>query len=387
MDNFNEIHATLSTVPGLCDSLGMEKAMAFVRLAGRLKDAITTAQPPSHNAAEPPDELPDGIRTFLGAAVDLPMEYIDGCWKAFANLIWTYDENGKTKGSDADAFKKYGLDKVLSSRMLFPPSHYCNTPGCTNTNMLRDKDGASKAVLYTLSDGACATFASHLTCSGCRARYYPNYVVREGTRTYYEETPDAIQVAEHQYVERAVLSLFTNLMLISWTSATNGARVYNDSLSQPDKIPDHPDWMDTTFKLRPENVWDGFILLSLLEDHEARGATLRVPHTGDQQDRFTQAMQERNARIQLCGQPEWGHYCTKCLRVWDEDGKMSNTAEKLHVLVIDGISIGHPCWRRRRRRLQTAGRWRGDEPAQTGYRSRRRRGWSFDAGRRRKTSG
>ncbi|KAJ7473207.1 hypothetical protein FB451DRAFT_1174869 [Mycena latifolia] len=94
IDNFNEIYATLSTVPGLCDSIGMEKAMAFVRLAGRLKDTITTAQPPSHDAAEAPQELPDGIRTFLGSAVDLPTEYIDGCWKAFGDLIWTYDEDG-----------------------------------------------------------------------------------------------------------------------------------------------------------------------------------------------------------------------------------------------------------------------------------------------------
>lgn len=112
-------------------------------------------------------------------------------------------------------------------------------------------------------------------------------------------------------------------MLISWTSATNGARVYDSCLSQPENFPDHPDWMDTSFKLRPEHVWDGFIILSLLEDHTARSAILRVPHTGDQRDRFTAAMEERNARIQLCGQPEWGHYCTKCLRVWDENGKLS----------------------------------------------------------------
>ncbi|KAJ7712770.1 hypothetical protein B0H16DRAFT_1342021 [Mycena metata] len=349
MDNFNEIYATLSAVPGLCDSIGMEKGMAFVRLAGRLKDAITVVQPPTHDAADAPEHLPDGIRTFLGSAIDLPMEYIDGCWKAFSNIVWKYDEDGKTKGSDAEAFKRYGLDNLLSSRMLFPPSHYCNTPGCTNTNTLRDKAGPLKAVLYTLSDGACATFSTHLSCPSCRARYYPNYVVRDGTRTYYDQIPSAVQVAEHQYVERALLNLFTNLLLISWTSATNGARVYNETLSQPEKRPDHPDWMDTSFKLRPEHVWDGFLLISLLEDYEARGATLRVPHTGDQKDRFTAVMQERNTRIQLCGQPEWGHYCTKC-RAAARCRRDGSTAprliffvEKLHVVVIDGISIGHPC--------------------------------------------
>ncbi|KAJ7041475.1 hypothetical protein C8F04DRAFT_1252808 [Mycena alexandri] len=281
--------------------------MAFIRLAARLKDKVTTAQPPSHHAADTPEDLPEGIRTFLGSAVDLPTEYVDGCWKAFSSFIWKYDDKGKTKGSEADAFRKFGLDNVLASRMLFPPTHYCNTPGCTYTSLLRDKDGPSKAVLYTLSDGACATFASHLSCPGCRTRYYPNYAVRNGIRVYYGKIPNEIQVTEHQYVERAVLNLFTNLLLISWTFATNGARVYNEALPQPENFPDHPDWMDTSFKLRPEHGWDGFVLLSLLQDYEARQVTLRVPHTGDQQERFTAAMHiidsskllTRNA-IKLC---------------------------------------------------------------------------------------
>ena len=31
MDTFNEIYAQLSAVPGLCDSIGMEKGMQFIR--------------------------------------------------------------------------------------------------------------------------------------------------------------------------------------------------------------------------------------------------------------------------------------------------------------------------------------------------------------------
>ncbi|KAJ7351332.1 hypothetical protein DFH08DRAFT_957652 [Mycena albidolilacea] len=314
--------------------------MEFVRLAARLKDAILTAQPPSHDASQPPDEIPAGIRTFLGSAIDIPIEYIDGCWKAFGNLVWTYNENGKTTGTDAEAFKNFGLDHLLSAHMLFPPTRYCTSPRCSNRKMLRDKDGASKVVLYTLSDALKFPFGkSQRPPEGCHARYYPNYVVRDGIRTYYDKIPDAIQVGEHQYVDRTVLKLFLNLMLISWTSATNGARVYDTSLSQPESFPDHPDWMETSFKLRPEHVWDGVIILSLLEDHEARTATLQVPHTGDQRDRFTAAMEERNTRIQLCGQPEWGHCCNKFLRVWETDGKI----RKIHVVVIDGVTIGHPC--------------------------------------------
>jgi hypothetical protein len=143
---------------------------------------------------------------------------------------------------------------------------------------------------------------SHGSLPGCKSRYYPNYIVRDGVRNYYNEIPDAIQVGEHQYVERTVLNLFINLMLISWTSATNGARVYGTSLSQPENFPNHPDWIDTSINLRHEHVWDGFIILTLLEDLAARSETLRVPHTGDQQDRFTTAMEEHNTHIQLCRQ-------------------------------------------------------------------------------------
>ncbi|KAJ7175576.1 hypothetical protein C8R46DRAFT_1030613 [Mycena filopes] len=55
MDTFNELYA----VPGLCDSIGMEKAMQFIRIASRLKDSINTAQHPTHNASEASDEIPN----------------------------------------------------------------------------------------------------------------------------------------------------------------------------------------------------------------------------------------------------------------------------------------------------------------------------------------
>ncbi|KAJ7815073.1 hypothetical protein B0H13DRAFT_1924415 [Mycena leptocephala] len=43
------------------------------------------------------------------------MDYVDGCWKAFSDLVWSYDEAGKTKGADTEAFKKHGLDNLLGS--------------------------------------------------------------------------------------------------------------------------------------------------------------------------------------------------------------------------------------------------------------------------------
>jgi hypothetical protein len=115
MDTFNEIHAKLSSVPGLCDSIGMEKSMAFVRMTARLKDAITLAQPPHHDAGEAPELLPDNVRDFLGSVTEMPLDFVDGCWRAFRSLIWEYDENGKNQGTDAQAFKKHGLDNHFCS--------------------------------------------------------------------------------------------------------------------------------------------------------------------------------------------------------------------------------------------------------------------------------
>ncbi|KAJ7602958.1 hypothetical protein DFH06DRAFT_1257773 [Mycena polygramma] len=281
MSTMDEVLAFLSQVPGLKESIGMDKATAFVRLASRLKDEIVLAQPSTYDPSTAPSELPEHVRSFLGEATDMPDEFVSGCWSAFSQTIWTHEEDGSSSGKDAKMFREFGLDHLLSlcedsylsqrRVCFFPPSKCCTTPGCMNTNLLRDKDGLKKVVLFTLSDGACATYAGNLRCSSCRTNYYNNYSVCDGIRTYYPGVPDAIQVAEHHYVEREVLSLFIGLMLISWTSATNAARVYDTCLSKPETRPDHPDWPpERSFKLRTEHVWDGFLLKRTVEGRRER---------------------------------------------------------------------------------------------------------------------
>jgi hypothetical protein len=72
-------------------------------------------------------------------------------------------------------------------------------------------------------------------------------------------------------------------MLISWTSATNAARVYDTCLSKPENQPNHEDWPpERSFKMRTEHVWDSFLLLSLLEDYEEQKQILHDPDTGEQ---------------------------------------------------------------------------------------------------------
>jgi hypothetical protein len=90
--------------------------------------------------------------------------------------------------------------------------------------------------------------------------------------------------------------------------------VYNTCLSQPEN---QPDVWQFGFELRTEQVWDGFCLLSLLEDHAQRRTVLIVPDDGAQKDRFTDAMKSRNLRMQQAGQEEYAHACSKCVRVWE----------------------------------------------------------------------
>ena len=60
-------------------------------------------------------------------------------------------------------------------------------------------------------------------------------------------------------------------------------------------------------RLTTEHVWDAFVILFLLKDHERQGTILDVPHIGLQKDWFSSAMKTRNERIICYGQPEVSH--------------------------------------------------------------------------------
>ena len=159
-DNFNEILGLLEQCPGLPGAIGMEKAMVFVRLATRLKDEIISKQKPGQDPSQPPDMLPPNVSDFLGHTVQIPDEYVSGCWHAFRQTVWQRDVNGDSVGADAKLFKEYGLQNLLckwfifygesefpavikATQTLFPPMREC-----------------------TLGEGACPTYSTHLHCHG-----------------------------------------------------------------------------------------------------------------------------------------------------------------------------------------------------------------------------
>jgi hypothetical protein len=110
-------------------------------------------------------------------------------------------------------------------------------------------------------------------------------------------------------------------MNLAWVSAANCAAIYlhTHNVKEGSHIP--KSWPFQP-KLNGKNVYDGFVLLALLEDHQRRLSVLSVPHGGDQSMRFKVAMQERNNKIRLYGQDELRHHCEKCVRVYNgDDGK------------------------------------------------------------------
>ena len=134
--------------------------------------------------------------------------------------------------------------------------------------------------------------------------------------------------------------------------------MYNLTLSKGHQAP--PDWA-FNLELSSDNVYDGFVIVSLLEDHAKCNDTLKVPHTGLQKDRLRAAMKGRNLRMQLYNQPEVHHYCKGCCRFYaDSEGKgnairhvvrqhITHTlvyfvvTHKCWVVVIDGVTVGCCC--------------------------------------------
>jgi hypothetical protein len=48
---------------------------------------------------------------------------------------------------------------------LYPPTTKCLNSTCTNSNNLRERGELRQVILFTLADGACATFAAHYYCN------------------------------------------------------------------------------------------------------------------------------------------------------------------------------------------------------------------------------
>jgi len=149
--------------------------------------------------------------------------------------------------------------------------------------------------------------------------YHRNFRVEKRQRIYYHEIPDILQIGEHQFAEIRVINTWISMMLFSWTSATNCARIYNETSQQLQPTGSSISW-PFNLSVTSSQVYDAFTLLSLLEDCQLQNSTLIVPHKGtlgaSGLGRFAEAVHIRNERLRHCSQPELYHYCNKCTRFY-----------------------------------------------------------------------
>ncbi|KIJ07348.1 hypothetical protein PAXINDRAFT_90571 [Paxillus involutus ATCC 200175] len=338
MSLFTQLLQHLQRKPCLVTQNTVHTLFSFISIASNLRDDMILTQPSTISSSIPPCILSPVFRIFLAAACSLSEDEVSSSWELFKDIIW---EGGLSNINSKEVWEEYGRRRGFAQHLLYPPTHVCTNAACNRSKkgLLLKKAEQRSVVLMTLAEGPCQAKSVHLYCEACKTDYRHNYRVVAGERFYYDEQPQNVQVADHVILELSVVELFKTAMDVSWTSATNCARLYNFSLSGGKEAPmGYP----IKFELTQEHVWDAFVITSLLDDCKCRKKTLPVPHTGAQRDRFTAATVARNRRIRLYGFEESRlHLCCRCTHFYEnEEG---HETQKVSVIVIDGVTVGHPC--------------------------------------------
>ncbi|KAJ7605847.1 hypothetical protein DFH06DRAFT_1348440 [Mycena polygramma] len=250
--------------------------------------------------------------------------------------IWDLPDQTLSE-SEEILFREHGWKLGLTSTTLYPPSHHCTNTRCGRKNPMK-KAEQRQIVIYTVARGAVPAWEVQLYCQDCNTTYHSNYAVQRGTRTYYAGVPKYMQIGAHQYAERKLVATWVSLMLVAWVSATNCSRTYDMALSGQEEQDFAAGGWQFGCVLTTDHVWDGFVLLTLLDYHERNGTCLQVPHTGEQKDRFTAAMSARNVEVIVHGQDVVDHCCDKCMRPWT---RPDGTPFDAQAVLSDGLSMGH----------------------------------------------
>ena len=117
----------------------------------------------------------------------------------------------------------------------------------------------------------------------CNTDYHLDYFVKGGVCFYYEMIQDVLQISDHQFVEKTLINSWRVGMNLAWVSASNCAATYlhTHDIKEGSHLPET--WLFQP-KLNTKNIYDGFVLLALLEDHQRHSSILSVPHEGEQSD-------------------------------------------------------------------------------------------------------
>ncbi|KAJ7106902.1 hypothetical protein C8R44DRAFT_637688, partial [Mycena epipterygia] len=284
---------------------------------------------------KPPPVLPLAVLQTIAASLMVSdTQLVQTCWAAFKEVLWDHPAVSPTE----DEIILYNAAALSHStcRRCHDPLHH-------------------KATLFTVQNGALPVYSSSLYCRKCNRRYYHNYFVHKQSslRTYYGGVPNVIQVAQHFFIESALLELFGNGMVFGWLSASNWAHIYNCALAEPhphianNKLAfasvyqlykrDRPE--GSNLELRNKDVTNGFFLYSLLLEKSERAGILMLPHDeANQKDRLQPALAQRNKAMEGIGQEHWAHARDLCFIVFEDDDGNLMKIQNAHC---DGDTIGH----------------------------------------------
>ncbi|KAJ2936392.1 hypothetical protein H1R20_g702, partial [Candolleomyces eurysporus] len=324
-------------------ALSLPYLMKFIIYASTLKNDIILAYPSTFQGwQDAPPFLPPSMVEFLAAACTITQADVERCWALVKGVVWALDPSTFNDTSLLAAFKISGSRHGYPSpRTLWPPTSYCMNRQCPRSDMARKIQVAEQrqAILYTVAHGPIPAWSVHLECTDCRTTYYVDYWERGNIRTYYDTCSGVVQVSGHKYVEVPLIQSWKNGVNTAWVSFSNCASMYvNQYPSADEDLP--PQWKFKASTLDGEEVYDGFLVISLLEDCRRRNTVLSVPHGGLQSQRFVKAIQARNLRMRLYGLPHIDHACTKCVRIIKGDG--NEVDREVSAVVMDGITLGRP---------------------------------------------
>ncbi|KAG1731337.1 uncharacterized protein EDB91DRAFT_1085097 [Suillus paluster] len=258
----------------------------LLRCASALKDDVLQPQPHMVSVIAPPDILPPIITEFLSDLFHITLEAVDMLWDVVKDIVWVLPTELEEREAVETMFCLHGKDRGLTALVLYPPNKTCINAECNaqQCGSVLKKEEQCQIVVFTQAED-CAT------------------------RT-------------------------TTIIMLSDQGLGTIMEDYQVHCNSHDQ-----DWQ---FKTSPttEEVWDTFILLALLNDHECHSSRLRIPHDQYQKDRYTIAMHTRNEHIITHGQYELPHACHGCMRIFHMPDGMTHYTK---VVVTDGVTVGRPC--------------------------------------------
>ncbi|THG97253.1 hypothetical protein EW026_g4705 [Hermanssonia centrifuga] len=246
----------LNTYPEL-STLHYEQMTDFIGLVRHLKPTLSRLETPY--TGTPPASLSVNIQDFLAVSLGVEDNVLKHMWAAFRHTAWEdgLSPDGLTAHKEHTKylpyFLKHGLSRNIAFYMLYPPLLVCvecmrhhRSSKNTSLRYTLGEEVSHPITVFTAHLGIVPGIATSAYCRKCNTRYYPNYYVHTQ--------------ATHYYMAVDVCEFFTSMMANSWTSATNCARIYNESLADLSVQADLPASWHNRLRMEIEDVWMGFYL-------------------------------------------------------------------------------------------------------------------------------